>query len=188
MRILATWTRALDGVQSCGRVNVARDVRAALAQAGELDNARHANVLERGAWLSGAAAFGAGLLTLRPLPLQCALFAPGRRERALAAAAAGYDAVYADGVRALLWLRRLRRSAPAVHVVVDLDDLHSQRCDELITHRLPVSLGYLERLVPRGVMRILGTGVLRGSCCATSGGRCAAPRPRCWRWPTRWCC
>ncbi len=160
LRILAIWTRALDGAPSSGRVNVARDVRTALAQAGALDNARHANVLEHGAYLSGAAAFVRGLLTLRPLPLQCALFAPGPQERALAARAAGYAAVYADGVRTLLWLRRLRRHAPALHLVVDLDDLHSARCNELLAHRLPLSLGYLERLVPRGVVRACGAGRL----------------------------
>ena len=182
------WTRSLDGVQSCGRVNVARDVRAALAQAGELDNARHTNVLERGTWLSGAAAFGAGLLTLRPLPLQCALFARAGGSARWPSLPAGYDAVYADGVRALLWLRRLRRSAPAVRVVVDLDDLHSQRCDELITHRLPVSLGYLERLVPRGVMRILGTGVLARLLLRYERRALRRAEARCWRWPTRWCC
>lgn len=46
LRILAVWTRSLDGVDRVGRVNVALRVRAALEKAGEVRSERQHNVLE----------------------------------------------------------------------------------------------------------------------------------------------
>ena len=74
-------------------------------------------------------------------------------ERALRDAAA-CDVVYADGIRALPWLRRLRQARPDIEIVLDFDDLMSRRCDELIENRLPLSLGYLERAMPRVLAKV----------------------------------
>jgi glycosyltransferase involved in cell wall biosynthesis len=157
--ILAVWTRALDGVESVGRVKTARAVRETLAPLGTVTAARLEAVVERASMRSIAAAARAlagGLLRGRPMPLQCVLFADGGpgAEQALRDAAA-CDVVYADGIRALPWLRRLRQIRPDVEVVLDFDDLMSRRCDELIEHRLPLSLGYLERAMPRAFARIV---------------------------------
>jgi hypothetical protein len=158
-RILAVWTRALDGVESVGRVKTARAVRESLAPLGTITAARLEAVVE-GASARGIAAaawaLAGGLLRGRPMPLQCALFADGGpdAEQALREAAA-CDVVYADGIRALPWLRRLRQLRPDVEVVLDFDDLMSRRCDELIENRLPLSLGYLERAMPRALARIV---------------------------------
>src|SRR5689334_10795328 len=77
-RILAVWTRPLDGVDQFGRVNVARQVRAALALSGRVLNERQHNVLESRVRFIGivaaVSALLAGLATFRPLPLQCAFF------------------------------------------------------------------------------------------------------------------
>ena len=166
MRIMAVWSRALDSVEGCGRVNTSRNISAVFAQTGELTEVHHRNVLERDtrlpAVLHGAIVFALGLLTLRPLPLQCALFTPGQRERALVRHAAGCDVVFADGVRLLLWLRRLRRANRGLRIVVDLDDLMSRRCAELLAHRLPLSLGYVERRMPRGVVGALASARVAG--------------------------
>ena len=102
-------------------------------------------------------AFVVGLVTGRPLPLQCTFFALRQDGRELAEKAAGYDVVYADGIRTLLWLRRLRRSSPQVRIVVDLDDLMSRRCEQLIARRLPFALGYVERFFPRPLARVLSS-------------------------------
>lgn len=159
-RILAIWTRDLDGPESVGRVNTARAVRAALREQGEVEQIRAHNLLERPSfarWVGAAGALAGGLLRGRPLPLQCALFHPGRGAawRAARDRAVGCAVVYADGVRPLLWLRRLRRADPGMRLVVDVDDLLSRRLDELIRADLPPSLGYLEALLPRRVARWL---------------------------------
>lgn len=158
-RILAVWTRPLDGVDSVGRVNIARRVRAALERMGEVQNERQPNLLESGsgvlACLRLAMLVLLGAMTGRLLPLQCALFALGPQGHALASQAGDYDVVYADGIRTLLWLRRLRRFSRQVHVVVDLDDLMSLRCEQLLSRRLPIALGYVEQSFPRSFVRIL---------------------------------
>lgn len=157
-RILAVWTRALDGVDGAGRVNVARSVRSALAPLGSLTEARLQNALERRR-LSGAGAtvwaLLRGLLSGRPLPLQCAIFADPRGMADAVAAAADCDVIYLDGVRTLPLLRHLRRRRPGARIVVDADDLMSRRYGELIDRKLPLSLGYLEARVPGPVARIV---------------------------------
>lgn len=157
-RILAVWTRALDGVDGAGRVNVARSVRSALAPLGSLTETRLRNALERRR-LSGAGATAwallRGLFSGRPLPLQCAIFADPRSVADAVAAAADSDVIYLDGVRTLPLLRHLRRQRPGARIVVDADDLMSRRYGELIDRKLPLSLGYLEARVPGPVARIV---------------------------------
>ena len=157
-RILAVWTRALDGVDGAGRVNVARSVRAALTPLGSLTETRLQNALERRR-LAGAGrtawALLRGLLSGRPLPLQCAIFADPRSMADAVAAAASSDVIYLDGVRTLPLLRHLRRRRPDAQIVVDADDLMSRRYGELIDQKLPLSLGYLEARVPGPVARIV---------------------------------
>lgn len=157
-RILAVWTRALDGVDGAGRINVARTVRNALAPLGSVTETRVQNALERRR-LSGVGAtvwaLAQGLLSRRPLPLQCAIFARPSGLAAAAAAAAGKDVIYLDGVRTLPLLRRLRRLYPGARIVVDADDLMSRRYAELIDRNLPLSLGYLEARVPGPVARVV---------------------------------
>ncbi|MBX6740675.1 MAG: glycosyltransferase [Acetobacteraceae bacterium] len=156
-RILAVWTRTLDGVESVGRVNVARAVRDTLARIGLLSNVQLRSVFESRslaalplvAWkLAGAALRG------QPMPLQCAIFAAGTGGKEALRIATQSDIVYADGIRTLPWLRQLRRHRPEVDIVLDLDDLMSRRYGEVLERRLPLSLGYLERMMPRGLVRL----------------------------------
>lgn len=157
-RVFAVWTRALDGVDGAGRVNVARAVRDALSPLGPLTETRLRNALERPRAVGLAATAWAllrGLLSGRPLPLQCALFAGPHGVADALAAAARSDVVYLDGVRTLPLLRRLRRRFPDARIVVDADDLMSRRCAELIGLKLPLSLGYLEARVPAPIARLV---------------------------------
>ena len=157
-RILAVWTRDLDATEPFGRVNVARQVRAALQDIGPVTSRRLTNAFEehRPIWslLLSATALLGGLLSGRPLPLQCALFAAAARRSALLADGVKADVVYLDGIRTLLWMRRLRRVAPELRIVVDLDDLMSRRYEHLSQRGLPFSLGYLERMLPRSLSRL----------------------------------
>jgi hypothetical protein len=157
-RVLAVWSRALDDVESVGRVNVARSVRDALASLGTLSEVRLRTAFEGlspGGVAAAIWALAAGVLRGRPLPLQCAIFAAGRGAREALRAADGSDVVYADGIRTLLWLRRLRRRRPDVEIVLDLDDLMSRRYGEVLERRLPLSLGYLERMMPCALARLV---------------------------------
>src|SRR5690606_12493114 len=101
-RILAVWTRDLDGTESIGRVNTARAVRDAMAAHGRPTHLRLYNLLERprpGRLAAAAWALLLGLLRGRPLPLQCALFTPGPEARIAARGAAECTVLYADGIR-----------------------------------------------------------------------------------------
>ena len=157
-RILAVWTRDIDTAESVGRLNVARAVRDVMARQGEVAHVRLHNLFERPSPRRFAAAFCAfagGLLRGRPLPLQCLLFADPPDAKTALQDAARREVVYADGVRVLLWLRRVRRRCPGVGLVVDMDDLMSRRCAEMLDRRLPLSLGYLERMLPRPLRRLV---------------------------------
>jgi glycosyltransferase involved in cell wall biosynthesis len=161
-RILAVWTRDLDNVECFGRISTARAVRDVLATSGSLVNARVEHILERPLPTRLAAALGTFLLALicgRPLPLQCAIFAGGGSSaRYVLHQARHSDVVYVDGIRTLPWLRRLRRQRlQAPIIVVDLDDLMSRRYEELLAGGLPLSLGYIEKNVPRALARLIGT-------------------------------
>jgi hypothetical protein len=157
-RILAVWTRELDGTEHVGRVNVARKVRDALRDAGPVNNRRLTNAFEdpRPKWslVLAATALLVGLLSGRPLPLQCALFAAASKRSALLADGRDADVVYLDGIRTLLLMRRLRRSVPRLRIIVDLDDLMSRRYEHLSRCGLPFSLGYLEGMLPRSLSRL----------------------------------
>jgi len=163
LRILAVWTRALDGVESVGRVNVARAVRDALAPLGQLSQARLRSVFEtRHPLHLGRAVLALlhGALRLRPLPLQCAIFPGCEGGQAALREAGRHDVVYADGIRTLTWLRRVRREQPRLRIVLDLDDLMSRRYAEVLARKLPLSLGYLDRLVPRPLARLAASPML----------------------------
>jgi glycosyltransferase involved in cell wall biosynthesis len=162
-RILAIWTRALDGVDNVGGVYIWRAVRGALAPLGAMSQARLRNVFEKpGIRGAGRAAwsFMLGLAGGRPLPLQCAIFAAADGGRDILREAGRADVVYADGIRTLLLLRRLRRARPDLRIVVDFQDLMSRRFDEVLARALPLPLGYLDAMLPATLRRLLATGML----------------------------
>ncbi len=158
LRILAVWTRTLDDCDRAGRVNVARHVRHALAECGMVRNELQRNILSGGTRLSACLAAVTALLADammgRLLPLQCAFFASPPDWRRICALAADADVVYADGIRTLLLLRRIRRRFPDLQIVVDLDDLMSRRYAELAAHRQPLAFGYVNHLIPRPLARL----------------------------------
>jgi glycosyltransferase involved in cell wall biosynthesis len=92
-----------------------------------------------------------------PMPLQCVLYA--RKSDILrivsAVEAEKCHAVYVDGVRPLALTRELRRKFPGTRIVVDFDDLMSRRFALLAERRLPLSIGYVQKLLPRALVRLL---------------------------------
>lgn len=160
-QIVAVWSRSLAADESVGRLNVARRVLAALEDCGSVSNLLLNNAFEpsrrAGSLTQAAVAFVTGMLTGRLLPLQCALFASSAGRSDPLSGNMNADVVYVDGIRMLVWLRRLRRLSPRVRIVVDLDDLMSRRYSHLMARRLPLSLGYMERVVPRVLLAPLKT-------------------------------
>ncbi|MFM5923937.1 MAG: glycosyltransferase [Novosphingobium sp.] len=159
------WTRAIDGVPMAGRPNVARQVRSAFLSQGyaisesiiqPLSGSQGAGrLIEAGFRLLG------GLLTGRPLPLQCLLFGAKREaSRVLAELPPGCELVYLDGVRCLRVLEQLRHLRPDLAIVTDLDDLMSRRMDLLLRLDQPPSMGYLAGAMPAAVGRLLAMPIL----------------------------
>lgn len=157
--IVAVWTRDLDGAERFGRVNVALQVRDALHSAGTVTHQRLTIAFEdqrpATSLLASVKALLAGILSARPLPLQCMLFAASARQSSAAMDCQGAHVVYLDGIRTLLLLRRLRKLKPKLRIVVDLDDLMSRRYDALRRKGFPLSLGYIENLLPPRLARLI---------------------------------
>lgn len=151
-------TRDLD--EAVGRVGTLLSIRSAVEQTGEVRLFRTRALLEspsfpdciKAAWLwLGSVARG------RPLPLQCVLYA---RQSDISRIVSAIDAekvhaVYVDGVRSLALARELRRRLPGTRIVVDFDDLMSRRFTVLAKRRLPLSMGYVRKLLPRMLVRLM---------------------------------
>ena len=153
------WTRDLDEERMAGRLRVAHAVRSALTATEEARSIRLPSAISDwslGRFLSAGWAFAGSLLTGRPLPLQCAIFAAGGDIRsAIDRIPADVDAVYLDGIRTFPLLQRLRRKRPDLRIIVDLDDLMSRRMDLLLSVGQPLSPGYLTLKLPRFLRNIL---------------------------------
>jgi hypothetical protein len=157
-RILAVWTRDLDGVESVGRINTARSVRATLEQSNQLTSLRLTNHVESRSLPGLVRVFGTflrGLASGHPIPLQCAIFAHSPNAEGILAEASHGGVVYLDGIRTLWLLRRIRNLRLPVKIIVDLDDLMSRRYAELLSLQLPLSGGYLESRLPRPVLALM---------------------------------
>jgi glycosyltransferase involved in cell wall biosynthesis len=97
------------------------------------------------------------LLRREPMPLQCVLYARRSDISRIVAFvdAAKVQVIYVDSVRSIALTRELRKRLPTTRIVVDFDDLMSRRFGLLAERRLPLSIGYLRKLLPRAVVRLI---------------------------------
>lgn len=140
-------------------------IRTALLQSGRVDTLRLTSVLEDRSWRRFISAGVAGLwgaLCGRSVPLQALLFHDSAFGRHLVAEVARLQpsTVYFDGVRSGQYATALRKRFPQLRLVCDFDDLMSRRMHELAAARQPISMGYLNKLVPVWVQRHLLDGVV----------------------------
>lgn len=162
LRVLTIWSRNVDTPRMAGRLRIIDSLRRYFRQAWRLTEIAQMPRISVKAPLtimSAGLRFAGGLLSGRPLPLQCAIFPP-LDQRTAEAAGRDFDVVYLDGVRLLNVARQLRRLHPGLRIVVDLDDLMSRRGELLMESGSPVSLGYLEPYVPGPLRKALTTGSL----------------------------
>jgi glycosyltransferase involved in cell wall biosynthesis len=103
-----------------------------------------------GAILGATVTWIVSLIRLRPLPLQCALYAAPSECREITKRIQDFDAdcIYLDTIRCQVLLRKLRRSLPHLHVVTDFDDLMSHRAAYLRRNRLPFAPGHVAKHLP----------------------------------------
>lgn len=160
-KVHMVWTRAIQDGPMAGRPNVARQIRAMLAEAGftlsESTIYPLTNRLTFGRIVGALCRLVGSLLRGRPLPLQCLLF--GAHDEALRVVSElpnGCRLVYLDGVRCLRMLELLRRVRPELAILTDLDDLMSRRMELLLQLDEPPSTGYLKGQVPALAERLLG--------------------------------
>ncbi len=151
-------TRDLD--EAVGRVRTLLAIRSAVEQSAPVRLYRIRALLEspglldfiKATWL-----WLGSVVRRRPMPLQCVLYA---RQSDISRIVAAIDAekvhgVYVDGVRSLALARELRRKLPGTRIVVDFDDLMSRRFGLLAKQRLPLSVGYVRKLLPRALVRLI---------------------------------
>jgi glycosyltransferase involved in cell wall biosynthesis len=151
-------TRDLD--EAVGRVRTLLAIRSAVEQAGPVRLFRIRALLEspsvldfiKAAWL-----WLGSVVRRQPMPLQCVLYA---RQSDISRIVASIDAekvqaIYVDGVRSFALARELRRKLPGTRIVVDFDDLMSRRFELLAKQRLPLSVGYVRKLLPPAVVRLI---------------------------------
>ena len=151
-------TRDLD--EPVGRVRTLSEIQSAVEQTGCVRLFRIRALLESPGVLDclrAALLWIASLLRREPMPLQCLLYARQSDVRRIVAAvdAEGFQAIYVDSVRAFAVARQLRKKLPGARIVVDFDDLMSRRFALLAERRLPFSIGYVRKLLPRGMVRLV---------------------------------
>jgi glycosyltransferase involved in cell wall biosynthesis len=151
-------TRDLDEV--VGRVRTLSAIRAAVERTSRVRLFRIRALFESPRVLDVIKAtllWLGSVMRREPMPLQCVLYARQSDISRIVAAveAEKCHAVYVDGVRPLALTRELRRKLPRTRIVVDFDDLMSRRFALLAERRLPLSVGYVRRLLPRAVVRFI---------------------------------
>ena len=150
-------TRDLD--EAVGRVRTLREIQSAVERSGSARLFRIRTLLESPGFSDAAKAtvlWLGSVLRGKPMPLQCVLYARQRDIRRIVAciAAENLRVVYVDGVRALVLARELRNKLPKTRIVVDFDDLMSRRFALLAQRNLPLSLGYVRKLLPAIAVRL----------------------------------
>jgi len=162
MKIAFVQTRDPTDNYASGRSHILRSVRNALAERSEITSIKLLSILEQPR-LGGLAAICAqgvgGIISAKPLPLQCLIFSDKRAIAQLGDAIERneYDAAYLDSVRSYALLEHLRRRGCNTRIIVDMDDLMSRRMENLRTTNSSVSLGYLGSNKPF-LQRLLGLG------------------------------
>jgi glycosyltransferase involved in cell wall biosynthesis len=161
-RILLVLTRAIPDAPRSGRERTLNFIRRALTARHdvtefELTSVAHQPRVTR--ILKVIARLVRGVLTAQPCPLQVALFA-GQSFSTLfeEIARTRAEVVYFDSIRTVDWLLATRRRFPALRLISDFDDLMSLRFATLLERSLPISLGYLESVTPRWLLRFLERG------------------------------
>jgi glycosyltransferase involved in cell wall biosynthesis len=142
--------------EGTGRTKTMRLVHEVLSEAFDVEVFRLESIVEtrRASDLLGAfSCWAASILLLRPLALQCVLFATRSSSRAAVSGIAngGFDAVYVDMARCQYFLRRLKAALPSMHVVVDLDDLLSRRSQSQARSGMRLTAGFISRHLPRAI-------------------------------------
>ena len=97
------------------------------------------------------------LFKLRPIPLQCVLYAANSDIRKLASTLSnnGYKTIYLDTVRCLVLLRTITKKRGHSRIIVDFDDLFSRRMKTVARTRMPLSLGFAQKYFPAAVCRAI---------------------------------
>ncbi len=159
-RVAVVLTRAITEVSGFGRIKTLREIRKALGEGFEVTELRIYSVLETRRirdFVTAASQWLLSLLAGQPAPLQTVLYSAASEIERLAEvlSTGSFDAIYLDSVRCQILMRKVRARLPAVHVVVDLDDLMSRRMEQLTRRRVPLSLGFLQNLVPKSLQWLI---------------------------------
>jgi glycosyltransferase involved in cell wall biosynthesis len=161
--VVTFWTRDLDLERPIGRINTAKSIRCALRERYRaieivLDVLKNGRSLRR--FIRSLLSLAISLISLKPLPLQCALFAAFDTSKILSKMPAKFKLVYFDGVRTLLLQRALRAQSPKAYIVCDLDDLMSRRMQFWLDADAGITVGYVEKLLSPTLVRLLSRGPL----------------------------
>jgi hypothetical protein len=162
-RLLAIWTRDPGASRATGRGQLAGAIRAILDEGFAVQHLqlRHAldPALPHGRRRLLREAPGS-LFGRQRLPTQCLLYLPGSQAASLAAAARAADPaiIYLDGIRAAPFLPALRAACPKARIVLDMDDLMSRRWREWRRAGIGLTLGFIERYLPAGLLRLAAGG------------------------------
>lgn len=154
-----------DQADAYGRSGTVASIQRAAAQAGTRIDIRRHSVFENPTWLRFFSA-GAHLLlslgNLKPLPLQCTIFAdaPEMKRVLSEVKVLAPDVIYLDTIRLSTILPPLRAALPDARIVFDMDDLMSRRFALMAHNRLPLSLGYLQKFIPTALTWLLETRML----------------------------
>jgi hypothetical protein len=167
-RVLMVMTRDIPESISNGRERTLSFIRDALRAEADVTEFKIRSVLEAGgivAKLGAAWRLAESFLRGKPCALQVALFSNAQKKRELLATihALKPDVIYLDGIRLVDYVTLIRDNVPGCRVVVDFDDLMSRRAQILREAALPLSAGYLAKAIPKPIMNVVNSSLIRGA-------------------------
>lgn len=160
--LVAVWTRDRSASAAAGRPRIIAALQDGPLCQGKQLRLQHLFELRVLDQCLAAVRWAWRMCTLRPLPLQVAMYGSPRAVRRILRGVRGAAAIYLDGVRCSLLAEALARLAHRPRLICDLDDLMSRRFRLYREHAIVPQLGYLRSSCPgwiRGVVQRLSTAI-----------------------------
>lgn len=163
--VLMVCSREVPDNPSTGREKTLNFIKSCLGESGVVELFVVESILARRSFSDAVAAgfsWCMGIVSGKYIPIQTLLFSSRASEKRLVEALGRMQptTVYLDGVRVGRYAFAIRRKFPRVRIVCDFDDLMSRRFRVWKEKKLPISLGYMGKLLPKYVAKAISRGCL----------------------------
>lgn len=152
------WSRDPNDGKDSGRMYILRGLRRAASEVSHVNDVVRKNVFQEFGFLKGMGVFSANflfrLMTFRPIPLQCAIFAHNERSE-YSKSMSGNCIFVIEGIRNYLHMEQLRRTHPNCQIVLEMDDLMSRRAELIYSNKMETSAGAFGKSLPKFIQKVI---------------------------------